>query len=127
MLYFSEGGWTLSEMSQVKEAFVRDYDEDEYERKIAGLVRRIYARDGSAEEIEAWNDATVRLSAADHYLLVSIDGASWRTKGPLSAWLPTSESRGKRPRGDWMRLTLAAVAVFALCAIVMLISSVFGR
>jgi len=97
MLYFSEGGWTLSEMSQVNEAFVRDYDEDEYERKIAGLVRRIYARDGSAEEIEAWNDATVRLSAADHYRLVLIDEHRGGRRGryPLGCLPQSPEGKGR--------------------------------
>jgi len=36
MLYFSETDWTLPDMAQVSAEFDRDYDQDEYERKIGG-------------------------------------------------------------------------------------------
>ena len=44
MLYFSETDWTLPEMATVSAEFDRDYDENEYEQKIAALVRSIEAR-----------------------------------------------------------------------------------
>src|SRR5436309_14122782 len=35
MLYFTESGWTLPDIMQVSEQFDREYDQDEYEKKIA--------------------------------------------------------------------------------------------
>jgi negative regulator of replication initiation len=56
MLYFSETDWTLPDMAEVSAAFDRDCDENEYEQKIAGLVRKIEARNDSEnpDEEEAW-------------------------------------------------------------------------
>src|SRR5690349_23643303 len=34
MLYFTESGWTLPDIMQVSEQFDREYDQDEYEKKI---------------------------------------------------------------------------------------------
>ena len=44
MLYFSESGWTLPDIRTVSTEFERDYDENDYEQKIAGFVRMIEAR-----------------------------------------------------------------------------------
>ena len=44
MLYFTENYWTLPDMMEVNEAFDRDYDTAEYEKKIAQLVRHARAR-----------------------------------------------------------------------------------
>ncbi len=40
MLYFTETGWALPDIMNVSEDFDRDYDQDEYEQKIAKLVAR---------------------------------------------------------------------------------------
>ena len=37
MLYFTESGWTLPDIMPVNEDFDREYDQDEYEHKIAKL------------------------------------------------------------------------------------------
>lgn len=47
MMYFSETDWTLPDIREVNTAFERDYDEAEYEEKIAGLVRSLLAEDGN--------------------------------------------------------------------------------
>jgi len=117
MLYFTETAWTLPDMMAVSAEFDRGYDQDEYERKIGGLVREIEARNvaGSEQENEAWNEAVLMLSDEDHYLLVLI-GAGARSS-QLSPWLPTlGGSAGKTP-GDRLRLVLAAVVVFALATL----------
>lgn len=44
MLYFSETDWTLPDMSSVSADFDREYDQDEYEQKIAGLARKVEER-----------------------------------------------------------------------------------
>jgi hypothetical protein len=129
MLYFTETGWTLPDMLEVNAAFEREYDNDEYEGKIAGLVRSIHARDDRSEkEIEDWNDAVVRLSGEDHYLLVLIDGAESVRNGRVSSisrWLPQIDGRGRRPPGDWTRLILVGLGFGALLIISMIVASLF--
>jgi len=83
MLYFTETGWTLPDMKQVSSEFDRDYDQDEYEQKIGGLVSKIQSRlrtQGDPEE-ETWDQAITKLSRGDHYLLVLIDAANPAIKG----------------------------------------------
>jgi hypothetical protein len=48
MLYFSQDGVISKHMEEVNEEFERDYDEDEYEQKIAALVRCLES-DSTAE------------------------------------------------------------------------------
>src|SRR5208283_1269599 len=40
MLYFTESGWTLPDIMQVSEDFDREYDQANYEKKIAKLVTK---------------------------------------------------------------------------------------
>ena len=98
MLYFSETGWTMPDMMEVSRDFDEHYDQDEYESKIGGIVRRICDQaDGQHGE---WSEAVQRLRDEDHYLLVLIDGT---VTGPL-----------KRPRGDIAKLMITG-AVVAAC------------
>jgi hypothetical protein len=108
MLYFTESGWTLPDMMAVNEEFERDYDDDEYEQKIGGLAARIRTRDAAeSEQHQAkWDDAVLKLSEGDHYLLVLIRMAG--PSGQLSLWLPALSGTA-RPTGDKFRLILAAV------------------
>jgi len=84
MLYFTETGWTLPDMKEVSVEFDRDYDQEEYERKIAGFVNKIQANDEAQNEHEqeAWDRAVEKLSHGDHYLLVLIDAV--KPQGNLS-------------------------------------------
>jgi hypothetical protein len=132
MLYFTETGGTLPDMIEVNAAFERAYDNDAYEEKIAGLVRSMYARgDRSEQEIEAWNDAVVRLSGGDHYLNLLIDGASPSitqfpsSLGRLGKWLPTFDGPGKREPGDRMRLILVGLGFAAVLMIGIVVASLF--
>jgi hypothetical protein len=116
MLYFTESGWTLPNIFEVNAEFERDYDNDEYEQKIAGLVRGIEKQDQTASEDEKsrWDDAVVKLSEGDHYLLVLIDLGRSSPAGPLSKWLPAGNFYGTgrvRPRGDLLRLLAVALAL----------------
>jgi len=56
MLYFTESGWTLPDIMQVNEDFDRDYDQDEYERKVAKLARNVdrRMRKDSPQDYEEW-------------------------------------------------------------------------
>ena len=44
MLYFTESGWTLPDITQVNEQFDREYNQDEYEKKIARIIGKAYKR-----------------------------------------------------------------------------------
>jgi hypothetical protein len=101
MLYFSETDWTLPDIDKVSEAFERQYDNDEYEKKIASLIHnaRVRARKEDKPEFEAWSDAIRILSKEDHYLLVMIDQAG--------------SSSG--PPGDLVKLWATGILVVCIC------------
>ena len=91
MLYFSETGRTLPDIDKVNEAFERDYDHDEYEKKITNLIHnaRVRARKEDKPENEAWSDAIRVLRKGDHYLLVMIDQIGSASRPPadlLKLW-----------------------------------------
>ena len=97
MLYFSETDWTLPGIMEVNAEFERDYDNDEYERKICGLAKAIEAKwkNDSVEERDMWRAAIEKLCEGDHYLLVLLDPrlASSNTAETsfgdlLKPWLP---------------------------------------
>jgi hypothetical protein len=99
MLYFSEAGWTLSDMMAISQEFDRAYNQDEYERKIGQIIRRIHDQPKTNRDEDRWDEAVQCLREEDHYLLVLIDGA-------LS-------SSAKRPHWDTARLILAGVVIVA--------------
>lgn len=116
MLYFSETDWTLPDMAAVSAEFGRDYDENEYERRISGLVRKIEAdkRGHDKEEGQAWNAAVEKLSQGDRYLLVLLDPS-------------LSEPQSGRPPHDILRLWLTAFnIIFGLVALGALGNWFFG-
>jgi hypothetical protein len=88
MLYFTESGWTLPDMTAVSEDFDSEYDQNKYERKIAGLIRKAakHDRKESRDEYHTWWAAIRFLQREDHYILVMIGIA------------------GLRPAGDQLRL-----------------------
>ena len=98
MLYFSETGWTLPDMAAVNDEFNARYDQQEFEEKIAGLIRnaRKRAPEEAGEESAAWLDAIRVLEKGDHCLLVMIDRAG-----------------RVRPPFDLLKLFAAALAVVA--------------
>jgi|HubBroStandDraft_1064217.scaffolds.fasta_scaffold134650_2 hypothetical protein len=98
MLYFTESGWTLPDIMKVSADFDREYDQDEYEQKIAKLVTKTYRRisKGSRDEYDRWRAAIRFLEREDHYLTVMIRMA------------------GLRPRGDQLRLFAAGLGI-AIC------------
>ena len=112
MLYFSESGWTLPGMLAVNEQFESNYDENEYEQKIAGLVRNIQEFDeaNGGSEQETWDDAVIKLSKGDHYLLALIDGARSPTLAG-NGFIPTFQANVPRPPHDRLKLWLTAFAI----------------
>lgn len=100
MLYFSETAPTLPDMAAVSAEFGRNRDENAYEMKIAHLVRRIEARDKRQDHAAraAWDDAVLKLSKGDYYLLVLI-GSSPAEPGSI------------RPHHDILRLWIVAFGI----------------
>lgn len=99
MLYFSETGWTLPDMMAISQEFDQAYNQDEYERKIGQIIRRIHDQPDTNRDEDHWDKAVQRLREEDHYLLVLIDGAV--------------NNSAKRPRWDTARLILAGVVLVA--------------
>jgi len=96
MLYFTESGWTLPDMMKVSEDFDREYDQAEYEQKIAKLVtktdRRI-RKSSPRDDYDRWWAAIRFLQREDHYISVMIGLAHLR------------------PRGDQLRLFAAGLGI----------------
>jgi hypothetical protein len=111
MLYFSETAWTLPDTAAVNDAFDREYNQAEYERKIGKLIRNMRTTDRAhnREEFEAWNEALRTLRQEDHYLLVLIAAAE-------SSRLPARRF-----------LKLVAIALVVACVIVAVAYLVMNR
>jgi hypothetical protein len=77
MLYFTEVHPSLPDIYEVNAEFERDYDNDEYEAKIAGLLKNARDRDrrSSASREQDWKDALDALKHEDHYILVMVSQA----------------------------------------------------
>jgi hypothetical protein len=92
IMYFSETAWTLPDIDEVSEAFDRDYDQPDYERKIRALVRHLRdrLRKTDPDDLKTWDDAVRALRKEDHYLLVLIDAGhdqdAYSIKSP-QVWL----------------------------------------
>lgn len=105
MLLFSETSPTLPNITDVNEAFDRDYDPIAYERKIATLVRHIRSAErNNSEENRRWNEAIRALRGEDYYVLVMVNEAD----------------RGKRSSGDLIRLVLTAVVIVSVLLAIVL-------
>jgi hypothetical protein len=119
MLYFTETGWTLPDMMAVNKEFERDYDEDGYEQKIGGLAAKIQDRD----------DAVLKLSEGDHYLLILINTTPQNSDrgsplwNRLRPWLPSLDSRARRDPHDAVRLVVVSVAFGAILLLGIFISA----
>jgi len=75
MLYFTETEETLPDIYEVNAHFESEYDDSEYEKKIAGLLRNAFRRNRkeSVEGERRWKQAIADLRKEDHYLLVMVD------------------------------------------------------
>ena len=116
MLYFSETEWSLPGILQINAEFERDYDTNEYERKIAGLIRRIESRDAAdEEERRIWDQAVAKLNEGDNYLSIMLD----------PSFSPKEED--VRPPHDRLKLWLTAFGVvFGALGLLGLLNRLFG-
>src|SRR5271154_4830189 len=80
MLFFSEVGWTLPDMMLVSDEFDREYDQADYEKKIARLIRELDKRlqKENSPEYEDWRAAINFLKRRDHYINVMLRQAVLR-------------------------------------------------
>jgi hypothetical protein len=110
MLYFTESGWTLPDMTAVSEEFDGEYDQNEYEQKIAQLIRNAakHDRKESRDEYDSWWAAIRFLRREDHYISVMIGIA------------------GLRPAGDQLRLFVTGLAFAACLLLVGLLSAKYN-
>jgi len=106
MLYFTESGWTLPDIMKVNEDFDREYDQDEYEHKIAKLVTKADKRIGKGvrDDYDKWWAAIRLLQREDHYILVMIRLA------------------GLRPRGDQLKLLATGLGIVTVILIATFLS-----
>ena len=77
MLYFTEVHPSLPDIYDVNAEFERDYDSDEYEAKIAALLKNARDRDrkSSPSREQDWKGALTALKKEDHYILVMVGQA----------------------------------------------------
>lgn len=128
MLYVSETDWTLPDMASVSIEFDRDYDQNEFEQKIAALARKIEERNQAenAEEDLAWRDALQKLSDGDNYLTVLVR----MIRNPpvvKHGFVPVLERPAKRPPYDMLKLCATALAVvFGFFAFLITGNCLFG-
>ena len=95
MLYFTETGRTLPDIAQVNDEFDRNYDQSEYENKIATIIANAYKRilQDSPDEYDKWWAAVRLLQREDHYVSLLISLANLR------------------PRWDRLKLLVAGLAI----------------
>jgi hypothetical protein len=80
MLHFTEVHPTIPDIYEVNDEFERNYDSDEYEQKIALLLKNARNRDehGNPTREQEWKDALMALQKEDHYILVMVNQAFGR-------------------------------------------------
>jgi hypothetical protein len=72
MLYFTESAWTLPDIMDVAKKFDDEYDQSEYERKIARIIAKAARQVRDEGQFDRWQDAIQVLEREDHYLGVMI-------------------------------------------------------
>ena len=82
MMYFTETGYCPEDPVGLNEEFERQYDTNEYEAKISGLLKHAYKRvsEEDTEKRKTWDAAIKCLRRGDHYMLVMWDQGpgAWR-------------------------------------------------
>jgi hypothetical protein len=110
MLGFSEASASAKDM-EAAQAFERDFNDEEYEAKIAELIRHAYEDDRKTSEVQTLDNALARIAIRDIYLNVMIDRAGIKSTSSAALF---SDWRfiiyGLLPPG----LSLAAAAIVGL-------------
>jgi hypothetical protein len=107
MLYFTETAWAPTGINWIElvSTFDSEYDREQYERNISGLIRslRAHTRTSDRNAFDTWTKAARAISQEDHYLLVMMKAAGATV----------------RPRYDLLKLIATALAI--VCAMVALL------
>lgn len=99
MLLFSESSPTFPDVIEVNKIFDRDYDSNEYEAKVVGLIRHVKSSfRQNPDAVRIWNEAVKSLRGEDYYFMVLLNEAGC----------------GERAPGDMIRLIGTAVAIVAV-------------
>jgi hypothetical protein len=67
MLYFSEKGWVPPDMATANEEFERYYNQPDFERKMATVIRSVRASRQDGKDERNWESAVRTLRTEDHY------------------------------------------------------------
>ena len=80
MLLFSEVGWAPPDIMEVSDEFDRQYDPNEYEKKVSTIITHLDKRlqKDSPAEYDDWKSAVKYLKGKDHYVNVMIGQAGVR-------------------------------------------------
>ena len=113
MLGFAEDSANAKDM-EAAAVFERDYNDEEYEAKVAELLGRAYKRDKEGGEEAGWNEALADLAGEDIYLLVMLKRAGIETSNPFSYLL------------DWRLISGLLPACIVVAAAAVLAFSPFG-
>jgi hypothetical protein len=107
MMYFTESGYVPEDPIALNEEFEAEYDTEEYEAKVHGLMHRAYARvrKENPETARQWKEAIREVAKEDHYLSVLWGG------GILAA-----NYLKERPRHDFLKLVGTGLLVVAILA-----------
>lgn len=80
MLEFTEVNSPPPDVYEANDQFEREYDSDQYEAKIATLLKNARERDAKNSAIaeQQWKDALESLKEEDHYILVmAVEAFGW--------------------------------------------------
>ena len=118
MMYFVENEEMGEDPLALNEEFEAEYDTDEYEAKIHGLLHRAYARvkKENPETARQWKEAIREMSKGDHYLPVL-----WGD-GILVANYPA-----ERPQHDYLKLVGTALLVVSIIIGVAIAAAHYGQ
>jgi hypothetical protein len=83
MLGFAEASASAKDM-EAAQAFERDFDDEEYETKIATLIRHAHDLDEKTGKNEAWDEALARIAGRDLYIHVMLERAGLEKSGPAA-------------------------------------------
>jgi hypothetical protein len=116
MMYFTESAEASEDPIKLNEEFEGQYDTDEYETKVSGLLKRAHARvkkDG-AESLRLWEESVRLLRKGDHYILVLLDVR------------PTMGSISQNSTRLWRTMILPVVFVSVLMVGFLVLSTHYG-
>ena len=90
-MYFAEWDDRGGDPIALNEEFEAQYNAEEYEPKIAELMRHAHARlkKENSSSARTWDEAVAELNKGDHYLLVLLDHGpgKWQLLGARSSFL----------------------------------------